>query len=110
MKPTQTDRVINAAKSYRGICAVDFMAPDVIDDGPPITRLAARIFDAERRGFSFEVIGWRKSCKVYRLVSSPDAEVSTGSVLPPSASGDLDAGDAGTLFEVPAGTSHWEGG
>jgi hypothetical protein len=74
MTRTQTERVILAAKSFRGVCAVEFMAPDVIDNGPPITRLAARIFDAERQGHIFEVIGWRNKTKVYRWVEGPEVE------------------------------------
>jgi hypothetical protein len=70
---TQTERVIAAARSYRGITAVDFLVP-VIDGGTPITRLAARLWDAERDGYSFECIGRRDKCKVWRLLSEPDVE------------------------------------
>jgi|HubBroStandDraft_3_1064219.scaffolds.fasta_scaffold201560_3 hypothetical protein len=71
---TQTERVIAAARSYRGITAVDFMLPNVVDGGPPITRVAARLWDAEQEGFSFECIGKRDRCKVFRLCGEPDVE------------------------------------
>lgn len=75
---TQTDRVIAAARSYRGVSQVDFLGPVTVDGGPPITRLAARLYDAERQGFSFECIGWRDRCKCWRLVGEPDVESGSG--------------------------------
>jgi hypothetical protein len=71
---TQVERVVAAARSFRGVCQVDFLAPDVVDNGKPITRLAARLWDAEQQGFEFECIGKRSGCNVYRLVSEPDVE------------------------------------
>lgn len=76
---TQTERVILAAKSFRGVSQVDFLGPDTVDGKPPITRLAARIFDAERKGHVFEIIGWRQSCKVYRWIEGPGVEGGAGS-------------------------------
>lgn len=75
---TQVDRVVAAARSYRGITAVDFLGPNTIDGGPPITRVAARLWDAEQDGFSFECIGKRDRCKVFRLCGEPDIEGSGG--------------------------------
>ena len=72
MKLTQTQRVIAAAKSYRGVTQVDFLGTHTIDGGPPITRVAARIQDARDEGHEFENLGTRQSCKVYRWVSGPD--------------------------------------
>ncbi len=72
MKLSQTDRVIAAAKSFRGICQAELLLPDVADNGKPITRLAARIYDAESQGHVFEIVGVRKSCRVYRWVSGPN--------------------------------------
>jgi hypothetical protein len=69
---TQTERVIKAARSFRGTSQTDWLAPTICDGGKPITRLAARIFDAEQQGYTFEVIGWRHHCKVYRLASVPE--------------------------------------
>jgi hypothetical protein len=71
---SQMARVVAAARSFRGVSQVDLLAPNVVDGKSPITRLAARIFDAERQGYSFEVIGRRGGCKVYRLVSEPGVE------------------------------------
>lgn len=65
---TQVERVIAAAHSFRGITQVDFLAPDVVDGGPPITRLAARLYEAEREGHSFECLGRRDKCKIWRLI------------------------------------------
>lgn len=45
----------------------------VLDGGPTITRLAARIQDAEDRGYVFEHLGTRHDCRVYRLVSRPES-------------------------------------
>ncbi len=70
-KLSQIDRVLAAARSYRGVCQVDFLGPDTVDGLPPITRLAARIQDAEARGYRFEIIGWRNKTKVYRLADVP---------------------------------------
>lgn len=67
-KPSRMDRVLKVARTYRGVCQADFLGPDVIDGGSPITRVAARIEDLEsKRGLTFEIIGWRDRCKVYRL-------------------------------------------
>jgi hypothetical protein len=78
---TRVERVIAAARSYRGITQADFLLPDVCDGGPPITRLAARLWDAEREGYSFECLGRRDKCKVWRLCDEPDVE-RTASNLP----------------------------
>src|SRR4051812_44300588 len=121
---TQTERVIAAARSYRGVCAVDFLGPDVIDGGKPITRVAARIQDAEERGYVFETIGWRSKMKVYRLVSEPEGVESGSSERRPathrgsgpapagtdqagaaaalSADSDGDSGGRGRVVTVPA--------
>lgn len=78
MKLTQTQRVIRAAKSFRGMTQVDFLGTHTIDGGPPITRVAARIQDARDEGHEFEHLGTRDSCKVYRWVSGPDVEARSG--------------------------------
>ncbi len=75
---TQVERVIEAARSFRGVCQVDFLLPDVCDGGGPITRVGARIQDAEDRGYVFETIGWRDKTKVFRLLSEPEAAPSGG--------------------------------
>jgi hypothetical protein len=105
--PTQTDRVVKAARSFRGICRVDFQLPDVIDGGSPILNFPGRMFDAERLGHNFEIIGKRHGCKVWRLISDPDEQTvpSPSSCASPSA----DEPDESTLF-TPAPTSrpHWD--
>ena len=74
-KPSQMSRVIAASRSFRGVCQTDLLGPNVVDGGKPITRLAARIQDAEARGYVFENIGWRSHTKVYRLIHEPDVDV-----------------------------------
>ncbi len=71
---TQTDRVLAAARSYRGCCALDFQLPNVVDGGAPILRVAARIHDLEEQGYTFERLPPFHHCAVYRLLSSPDVE------------------------------------
>jgi hypothetical protein len=132
---TQTERVIAAARSYRGVTQVDFLGPSVVDGKEPITRLAARLWDAEQEGYSFECLGRRDKCKVWRLCGEPDVERTasnppdpagntphgagaaaptasrgipgeTGLITRVSASGSL---DAGRLFEVePERPSHYD--
>jgi len=75
MSRTQVERVIAAADSLRGVCQVEFLGIETVDGGPTITRLAARIQDAEDKGYVFESLGKRHDCKVYRLVSRPEFEV-----------------------------------
>lgn len=114
---TQTDRVIQAARSYRGVCAVDFLAPNVIDDGTPITRLAARIQDAEAAGHVFEIIGTRSKTRVYRWVSGPEIDRAVHTPpSPPVKDGGEEKADPvggafgpGRLFEAPVeGAPHWK--
>lgn len=103
--PTHVDRVIAAARRDCGVCQVDMLAPEVCDGGAPITRVGARIQDAEGRGYVFETIGWRHKCKIYRLVSEPEA--ATASVSDASNVRALPEPEP-PLFETPgAGTEHW---
>lgn len=69
----QQQRVLAAARKAggRGITAVDFNLPNVVDDGPPITRVAARINELQDMGFRFRSGGRRQKCKVYVLESVP---------------------------------------
>lgn len=64
---TQRERVLKKAHSYDGVCQADFLLPNVCDEGPPITRVAARLFELESEGYCFDRIGWRDKCKVFRL-------------------------------------------
>jgi hypothetical protein len=109
---TQVERVISAARSLDGVCQVDFLLPDVCDGGPPITRVGARIQDAEERGFVFETLGWRDRCKVYRLLAEPDAAPSDRrmALVGDAASNvrSLPEPEQPPLFETPAaGAEHW---
>lgn len=64
----QRDRVLRALKRHPdGVTQVDFLAPNVIDGGAPITRVAARIRDLRQDGHVIEVNGERYGCVVYRL-------------------------------------------
>lgn len=76
---TQVERVIKAARSFRGVCQPDFEGAVTIDRKPRITRLAARIHEAEQKGYVFERLHRRHGFIVYRLVSEPDAGGGAGS-------------------------------
>ena len=107
MKRSQLGRVLDAARRYNGVSQSDFAHP-VCDGGPPITRVGARVQEAEDRlGCVFEIIGWRSKTRVFRLVSEPDAEVSRRehpssgrTVAAPTA--DLDAAPV-----LSGATAHW---
>lgn len=66
---TQQERVLKAlkARGREGITVADFLLPDVIDGGKPITRLAARILELRDKGHEIAVVGERNCCAVYRL-------------------------------------------
>jgi hypothetical protein len=68
-RPTQAERVLKALmrRGAQGIDATDFMLPGVIDGWPPVTRLAARIFELKGRGHDVVVVGERHGCSVYAL-------------------------------------------
>jgi hypothetical protein len=73
MTPTQTQRVLRALHDHDdGITQVDFLRPDVIDGGYPITRLAARIQELRDRGADVFVDGKRDGCTIYRLYDTPE--------------------------------------
>lgn len=68
---TQCSRVLTAARSYKGTCQAEWLN-DTPDDGPIITRVAARIQNLEERGYVFEILRDRKGTRVYRLLSEPE--------------------------------------
>lgn len=86
---TQTRRVLRALERNpeRGVTAVDFQLPDVIDGGKPITRLAARVQDLQDAGYRITAGERRQKCVVYRLVPAGAASEldKPGGPLPPSA-------------------------
>jgi hypothetical protein len=69
---TQQDRVLAALTraGARGVTQVDFLLPNVIDGGAPITRVAARVNELRNDGFQIQTDGERDSCAVYKLVLS----------------------------------------
>jgi hypothetical protein len=66
----QRARVLAALRSRgaRGVSAPDFLLPDIIDGGKPITRLAARMLELREDGHEIQVIGENHGCAVYRLM------------------------------------------
>lgn len=73
---TQSKRVLRALRRHpEGICQPEFLLPNVIDGGPPITRLAARIRDLRSQGHEIVTDGERYGCAVYRLPSPPRVEL-----------------------------------
>lgn len=89
---SQTERVLDALRKAgpRGITAVDFALPDVIDGGPPIMRVAARVMDLRRQGHTIIASGRRQKCQAYELVvPAPPADLAY-------------AAAAETAFEAPA--------
>jgi len=108
---TQTERVIRALERAgdRGICAVDFLLPDVIDDGKPITRLAARVLDARGLGYDIVTDGERHGCAVYKLAgapaghqSPPDAGPAAAPPNPEQGLDDLSSGAAAGQLSINA--------
>ena len=95
MTETQRHRVLQALRRYPGgISSIDFLAPDVIDGGYPITRLAARIKELRSRGAEIFVDGRRNGCAIYRL---HEAEP----LPPPKVVTPARETDPPALFEVP---------
>lgn len=67
---TQNERVERMLRlvGAHGVTAVDFMLPDVIDGGAPITRFAARIHELRtEHGVAIIKNGRRQKCDVYML-------------------------------------------
>ena len=83
---SQVERLVKAARSYKGVSRIDFQLPDVIDGGEPILNFPGRMWDAERQGYSFEKIGRRNRCGVWRLLSESDVESDSGPAPTPAAS------------------------
>jgi hypothetical protein len=116
--PTQLERVLRAAKSYRGVCQADFLG-DTVDGGPNITRVAARLQEAEDRGHEFELLGRRDKCRIYRWISGPEGSGDEGRAADLNGTGPApaEASQAGvtvplsaepTLFDTPTQAKpHW---
>lgn len=80
----QKARVLAALRSRgaHGITAVDFLLPDVIDRGKPVTRVAARVLELRQDGHRIVVEGERDGCYVYRLLE----DVQDARPVPPAPS------------------------
>jgi hypothetical protein len=67
---TQKLRVLAALRSRgaRGITSVDFLLPNIIDGGKPITRVAARVLELRQENHRIVVEGERDGCYIYRLL------------------------------------------
>lgn len=71
---TQTERVLRALRreGAHGITQADFLEPGVIDDGPKITRVGARIKDLKDHGYTIRVKqAKRHGFAVYVLYETP---------------------------------------
>jgi hypothetical protein len=70
---TQRERVLRLLRQRgsRGVCAPDFLLPDIADGGRPITRLAARVAELRAAGHIIVPAGSRGGCRVSRHVSDP---------------------------------------
>lgn len=109
---TQTERVLAALRNHpRGITAVDFLLPNVIDGGTPITRVARCVGELRDAGHRIDNIGRRDKCVVYKLLrhagaeGNQQAERGDGAGRAPRATPVLDTTAAtGQLFD-PAITS-----
>jgi len=73
---TQTQRVLKALEDAgpAGITQKDFLLPDIIDGGAPITRVGARIKELREDGHVIESAGVRQKFAVYVLVRTRPAE------------------------------------
>lgn len=79
---SQCKRVWKALERHsQGVTQADFLPPNVIDGGHPITRLAARIRDLRDDGLDIVVDGERYGCAVYKIpqpepVPIPESDIS----------------------------------
>lgn len=95
----QRDRVLRALQRYPGgLTQVDFLLPNVIDGGRPITRLAARVKDLRDDGHRIDVDGERYGCAVYKLPQAAPVPIPPPKpVVPMDENATPDA-----LFDMPA--------
>jgi hypothetical protein len=98
---TQRDRVLSALRlaGTHGLTQVDYLLPDVVDGGPPITRLGARVFELIAEGHRISARGRRDKCVIYRLEGGegPLSVRSTEQIDPVLTT------PAGTLFDESVG-------
>lgn len=80
MMAFQVDRILLALRSGP-VSPIDFAAPNVIDGGLPVMRVAARVQDLRDRGYEISTMTAANGTAVYTLT------------------GDVDLGDAATAAE-----------
>lgn len=96
------------------VAAVDFLAPNVVDGGKPITRLAARKYDlVTKDGLDVREIGKQNNAAVYALFENGRMVVSgVSSAGHPNRAGSKPAEEApeitSHLFTVPSAFDPWE--
>lgn len=103
---TQAERVLAAARSFRGTCQADWLADVTPDGGPRITRVAARLHELDGRGHGFECLGWRNKTKVFRLIDvdrDNDGDGAAHTAAPTSKVPVVVPVSAGSLFDIPVG-------
>lgn len=72
-KPRQVDRVLAALRANpQGLNETRFAAPNVIDGGAPIQRVAARIWDLKQDGHVITVRRERNLTATYMLREASD--------------------------------------
>lgn len=76
---TQSERVLRALRASGpiGITQGDFLPPNVIDDGPKITRVGARIKDLKDTGYTIASGGTRDGFAVYVIEEVPTPELTS---------------------------------
>lgn len=92
----QADRVLRALQERRGdgVTPVHFAAPDVLDGGSPIMRVAARVQDLRDRGHRIETRKGRGGVARYVLIESPAGTKAARSRPPAPSNRELDAARA----------------
>lgn len=68
---TQRARILRALKTGP-VRATAFSLPNVVDDGPPIFRVAARIQELRDAGYQIETTRFPVGAAVYELISEPN--------------------------------------
>lgn len=93
---TQAERVLAALykRGRHGLTQIDFDLPDIIDGGPPIKRVAARVEELRNQGFRIASGERRQKCVVYRVEG-----VVPGVVRPVKPEPVSDESGAPTLFD-----------
>jgi Helix-turn-helix domain len=83
---TQRDRVLAALRRAggRGITQLDFDLPDVVDGGPPIKRVAARIDELRTAGHWIASQRTRQRMARYVLVDADTLTAATDVEPPPA--------------------------